>query len=127
MTSIRFLIFMSIFFLITACEPVCPPDTVTTMHPPFPAFNSAVYELSAPSIEVEIKGKLREVDRVIHGPLCNDTWQGVIYVACDVQVAAWEEEPVFLRECNLNIEENTVVFVASHNDTQFNKGCSCHE
>jgi hypothetical protein len=67
------------------------------------------------------------VDRVIQGPICNDTWNGVIYVASDVQVAAWEEEPIFLRDCDLNIEENTIVFVASHNDGQFNKGCSCHE
>jgi hypothetical protein len=78
-------------------------------------------------MEVEIKGRTMSVDRVIHGPLCNDSWSGTIYVACDVQVAAWEEDPIFLRECDLNIEENTIVYVASHNDEQYNKGCSCHE
>jgi hypothetical protein len=106
---------------------VCSPDAVTTMIPPFPASNPLAIKPSTTPIEVKIKGKLREVDRVIHGPVCNDTWQGVVYVACDVQVAAWEEEPIFLRECNLTIEEDSVVYVASHNDQQFNKGCSCHE
>lgn len=127
MTSKKLIILSTVFLFITACEPVCPPDAVTTLVPPFPDYEPLAVNPSTTPIEVAIKGKLREVDRVIHGPLCNDTWQGVIYVACDVQVAAWEEDPIFLRECNLNIEENTVVYVASHNDQQFNKGCSCHE
>jgi hypothetical protein len=127
MTSNKLVFLISVFILITACEPICSPDAVATMAPPFPTVNPFASDSSSTSIEVEIKGKLREVDRVIHGPLCNDTWQGVIYVACDVQVAAWEEEPIFLRECNLNIEENTIVYVAAHNDQQFNKGCACHD
>lgn len=127
MTSKKLIFLIGVIFLITACEPVCSPGTVSTMVPPFPTFDPVVNDSSSAPIEVEIKGKLREVDRVIHGPLCNDSWQGVIYVACDVQVAAWEEEPIFLRECNLNIEESTIVYVAPHNDQQFNEGCSCHE
>lgn len=127
MTSKQLIFLISVFILITACEPVCSPDAVTTMAPPFPTVDPFTSDSSSTSIEVEIKGKLREVDRVIHGPLCNDNWQGVIYVACDVQVAAWEEEPIFLRECNLNIEDNTIVYVAAHNDQQFNRGCECHE
>jgi hypothetical protein len=127
MITKKLIFLIGVSFLIAACEPVCSPDAVTTMTPPFPTVESFVHDSSSVPIEVEIKGKLREVDRIIHGPLCNDTWQGVIYVACDVQVAAWEEEPIFLRECNLNIEENTIVYVAAHNDQQFNKGCACHE
>ncbi|MGD8456422.1 MAG: hypothetical protein PVF83_08565 [Anaerolineales bacterium] len=127
MTSRNLIILTCIFFLMAACEPVCPPESVTTMIPPYPTFDPFVSHSSSTLIEVEIKGKLKEVNRVIHGPLCNDHWQGVIYAACDVQVAAWEDEPTFLRDCDLNIEEGTIVYVASHNDQQFNEGCSCHE
>jgi len=124
--KITFLISLSI--LIAACKPVCPPDTVTTFTAPLPTdFAIPVDQITPNPVEVEIKGKTMVVDRVIHGPICNDTWRGVIYVACDVQVAAWEEDPIFFRDCALNIEENTVVYVASHNDAQYNKGCSCHE
>lgn len=127
MTIKKLPILASLFFLIAACEPVCLPESVTTMIPPYPTFDPIASHPASAPIEVEIKGKLREVDRVIHGPLCNDSWQGIIYVACDVQVAAWEDEPTFLRDCDLNIEEDTIVYVASHNDQQFNEGCSCHE
>jgi hypothetical protein len=116
-----------ILILITACkqEATPAPSSVTYMTPPFP---TRVSNESPPTpMEVTIKGKTMVVDRVIHGPICNDTWRGVIYVAGDVQVAAWEEEPTFLRDCDLIVEENTIVFVASHNDEQFNKGCLCHE
>jgi len=127
MSTKKLIFLIGVFIFLTACEPVCPPEAVTTLVPPFPTFDPLAFTLSSVPIEVEIKGKLREVDRVIHGPLCNDSWEGTIYVACDVQVAAWEDEPIFLRDCNLNIKENTVVYVASHNDQEFNKGCSCHE
>lgn len=127
MTLKKMIFLFSIFIFITACKPICEPGTVTTMLPPFPAFDPATYDSSEGLIEVEIKGKLREVNRVIQGPLCNDTWEGIIYVACDIQVAAWEEDPIFLRECDLNIDEDTTVYVAQHNDKQYNKGCSCHE
>ena len=118
----------SLFILITACkqEPTPPTSSVTYMTPPFPTRVQISDEPPNP-VEVIIKGKPMLVDRVIHGPICNDTWRGVVYVAGDIQVAVWEEEPIFLRDCDLNVEENTVVFVASHNDGQFNKGCSCHE
>ena len=66
------------------------------------------------------------VDRVVQGPLCNDTWHGKVYVDCDIQIAAWEETPKFLSECDLVIAPGTVVFVAAHNDAAYYKGCSCH-
>jgi hypothetical protein len=47
-------------------------------------------------------------------------------VACDLQIAAWGEEPTFLEDCNLNIEPGTIVYVAAHNDAPYYKGCSCH-
>ena len=75
---------------------------------------------------MKIKGQTIQFDRVIEGPLCNDTWNGTVYVACDVQVYAWEEQPTFLKYCDLKIEPQTVVYVAYHNNSPYYNGCSCH-
>ncbi len=75
---------------------------------------------------VEIGRNKMQVDKVVEGPLCNDTWNGTVYVACDVQVYPWEEEPTFLKDCQLNIDPMTVVYVAYHNNTAYYNGCSCH-
>ena len=75
---------------------------------------------------VEIKGNMTEVDRVIRGPVCEDSWGGTIYVACDIQIAEWGEAPDFFEECPLTIEPGTKIYVAAHNDTAYYKGCSCH-
>jgi hypothetical protein len=66
------------------------------------------------------------VDQVISGALCNGDWSGTVYVACDVQVLAWEDQPTFLKDCDLSIEPGTVVYVAYHNDAPYYNGCSCH-
>ena len=81
--------------------------------------------VSAP-IQVEIGGKTLAVDKVVEGPLCNDSWSGTVYVTCNVQVYPWEGQPTFLKGCNLTIEAGTVVYVADHGDEAFYKGCSCH-
>jgi hypothetical protein len=77
-------------------------------------------------VEVSIGGKMMTVDRVVTGPLCNDHWEGTIYVGCNVQVMKWEETPLFLKDCDFSIEPGTVVYVAYHNDAAYYKGCSCH-
>jgi hypothetical protein len=77
-------------------------------------------------VEVEIGGGTILVNKVVEGPLCNDVWSGTVYVACNVEVFAWEEEPLFLKNCNLSIAPGTVVYVAYHNDTAYYNGCSCH-
>jgi hypothetical protein len=81
-------------------------------------------------IKVEIGGKMISIDRLVEGPLCNDTWSGTVYVGCNTVVGQSrmdaEENPLFLQGCNLNIEPNTTIYVAAHNDTAFYKGCSCH-
>jgi len=121
---------VALLVLLSACQAdVCPPDSVGHVA------DAAQFSLPGsdepvptPAL-VEIAGKMTEVDRVIHGPICNDTWRGTIYVACDVQVAQWTEEqgPFFLDGCDLTIEANTIVYVAAHNDTAYFKGCSvCH-
>lgn len=120
--------------LLTACSrtnTVCPPDEGTP-QPALPL--AAVIEMTPPSpsgpTRVEIRGKLMEVDKLVDYPLCNDNWSGTVYVSCDAQVAEAELDadanPLFLKGCNLDIEPNTVVYVAAHNDAAYYKGCSCH-
>jgi hypothetical protein len=75
---------------------------------------------------VEIGKDNMLVDKVVEGALCNDTWSGIVYVGCNVEVYAWTEEPTFLKDCQLNIEPQTVVYVADHNNTAYYNGCSCH-
>lgn len=124
----------ALVLLLTTCsrtKTVCPPDegmqqsvlqlaAVIQMTPP---------PLSGPT-QVEIRGKIMEVDKLVDYPLCNDDWSGTVYVSCDAQVAKAEMDteanPLFLKGCNLNIEPNTVVYVAAHNDAAYYKGCSCH-
>lgn len=81
-------------------------------------------------IKVEIGGKVMEVGKLVDYPLCNDHWSGIVYVSCQAQVANSEidedDNPLFFKGCELNIELNTIVYVAAHNDTPYYKGCSCH-
>lgn len=67
-------------------------------------------------------------DKVVSGPLCNDTWRGTVYVTCDAQVAAWSDAkaPEFLKGCDLEVEPGTVVYVEAHYNTAYYEGCSCH-
>ena len=119
---------------LAACQSVgtvCPTEEGT----PEPTIDLAVLLEYSPTsgptpspAAVEIGGKTITVDRVISGPLCNDTWKGTVYVSCDLQVAPWEndETPLFFEHCKLDIEPGTIVYVADHNDAAYYKGCSCH-
>ena len=123
-------------FLFLGCsrtKTVCLPDDETHQdtltledlidHPP-PLQESPV------PVEVEIQGKLVAVNKVVDYPLCNDDWSGVVYVSCEAQVTEAvldaNENPLFLKGCELNIAPHTVVYVAAHNDAAYYKGCSCH-
>lgn len=119
--------------LVSACKSdLCTPSSVTYVSDAaFLPGLTAVLE-STPTdglFTVQIGRKTVEVDRVIHGPLCNDHWSGTIYVDCDIQIVAWTKEKGsnFLENCNLMIDPGTVVYVAAHNNAPFYKGCdSCH-
>ena len=129
-----------IFFLISictllvgGCQPdVCEPGSITYVADATSLPDTAtVLEsgLTDGSTSIQIGKKTVEVDRVIHGPLCNDHWSGKIYVDCDVQIVAWtEEEGVnFLENCDLVIDPGTIVYVAAHNNAAYYKGCNaCH-
>jgi hypothetical protein len=133
---LRFILLSSLVLFLSACErtnTVCPPgaepllptlqltDLINSTPPPA--------QDSSP-VQVEIRGKLMQVDKVVDYPLCNDEWSGTVYVNCEAQVAQAELDadanPLFLKGCNLNIAPNTIVYVAAHNDAPYYKGCSCH-
>ena len=134
--NIPHFIFLTLFvLLLSACErekTVCPLDEET----PQPALQLAdLIETTVPPsdsspVRVEIGGKQMEVDKLVDYPLCNDEWSGTVYVSCDAQVAEAELDaeanPLFLKGCDLNIQPNTIVYVAAHNDAAYYKGCSCH-
>lgn len=77
--------------------------------------------------QVEIKGKTMDFDHVVNGQLCNNHLEGIVYVGCDIEIYSWDESTRFLDECNFIVEPGTIIYVASHNNTAYYKGCSsCH-
>lgn len=128
-----YLIALLMLLLPSACQSqpsVCPPVTGTPRYLDLAQLISLTPTPGPPptSMPVEIGGKQMLVDKVVSGPLCNDTWQGTVYVTCDVQVAKWNEDenPTFLKGCNFTVEPGTIVYVAAHNDAAYYNGCSCH-
>jgi hypothetical protein len=124
------LIGIALLFL-AACQTkasACPLATGTPQYLAVPPeeLPAPVPDSKSSPIPIEIGGATINVDKVVEGPLCNDTWSGIVYVTCNVKVYAWKDEPTFLKNCNLNIEPNTVVYVAYHNDSAYYNGCSCH-
>ena len=136
----RMAFILSLAFLFTvlflyACDRknnVCHP--VEGTRQPKPALVDLIALPSPPPqtepTNVNIGGKMIAVDRLVEGPLCNDIWSGTVYVSCDAIVAEsyldTEKNPLFLKGCNLNIDSNTIIYVAAHNDAAYYKGCSCH-
>jgi hypothetical protein len=117
--------------LLPACqghEPVCQLATGTPEYLTIPPEDlpTPVSETNSSPISMEIGGRNITVDKVVEGPLCNNTWSGTVYVTCNVLVYPWEEQPTFLKNCNLTIAPETIVYVADHNDTAYYNGCSCH-
>jgi hypothetical protein len=106
--------------------PVCPPLTGTPEYLSLLPDQLPTPTPSAGRYTAEIGGHQLLVDKIVQGALCNDYWSGTVYVACDVKVYPWTEEPLFLKNCQLNIDPNTVVYVAYHNNATYYKGCSCH-
>ncbi len=116
----------------SACQrksTVCPEDSVSyfTDASSLPSISTPANSETIPTPAlVEIKGRMTEVDRVIEGPICTDSWKGIVYVSCNIQLEEWDDAPLFFKDCPLVIEPQTKIFVASHNDTAYYKGCSCH-
>jgi len=133
MKALAFLTLALLLLLTSACKAadVCPAGSVTYEADSslFPALvlPAAIDPAPSPAL-VDIAGKMTAVDRVVTGPVCNDAWSGTIYVACNIQIVEWDHEdaPTFFKNCNLKIEQGTVVYVAAHNDAAYYNGCSCH-
>ncbi len=136
----RTTIFLSIVFfmailIFSACQRqnnICPPIEGTPGPKPIldDLIGRAPPNHQNKPVTIEIGGKPITVDKLVNYPICNDTWQGTVYVGCDAQVAEAdsdnEDNPLFFKGCNLQIEPGTIVFVAAHNDAAYYKGCSCH-
>jgi len=132
MSRLFFLSFMITLLFLSACQatnaPACP-QTTGTPHFLTVSQEALLTATSGPaptSIPMEIQGRTITVDKVVEGPLCNDSWSGTVYVTCNVQVYPWVEQPTFLKNCNLSIAPGTVVYVAYHHDSAYYNGCSCH-
>ncbi len=129
---LRILSGLLLWSLLSACQSsssVCPtPDAAERFIDP--AQIEAVgtdSPAAAPTREwIQIGGSQIQVDKVVSGPLCNDTWSGTVYVSCDARVMEWHETPTFFKDCNLEVKPGTVVYVASHNNAAYYQGCSCH-
>jgi hypothetical protein len=100
--------------------------TPLRLETPPDALPTATLGPSPTPVVMKIGGKDIQINKVVEGPLCNDTWSGTVYVACNIQVYPWEKYPTFLQNCNLKITPGTVVYVAHHNNTAYYNGCSCH-
>jgi hypothetical protein len=130
--SMRFFLSFILFALLVlsaSCQeatPVCPPTTQTPQYLTVPPEKLPTPTPVSEARSVVIGRSERQVNKVVEGPLCNDRWSGTVYVTCNVQVYPWVEEPTFLKDCQLNIEPQTVVYVAYHNNTAYYNGCSCH-
>lgn len=130
MTFKYFIIILILGLLLVGCgsKSACPEGSITYLDDlsQFPPDTSS--SLTPQKTDIEIKGKTVAVDRVIEGPLCNDTWEGTVYVGCELTLQKWDIKPFFLSNgCELEIKPDTVVYVAAHNNAAYYKGCSsCH-
>ncbi len=83
-------IFLSILLLLlTGCQEGKPACSVVTGTPQYLTVPPEVLATPIPGpspIQYVIDGKTMQVDKVVEGPLCNDTWSGTVYVTCNVQV-----------------------------------------
>lgn len=114
--------------LLTACmdaRSLCSPGEIQYRERSNP-FSSLEGQTLNPQ-QVEIKGKMLDFDQVITGQLCNNHLDGTVYVGCDIEIYSWEKASNFLDGCDFSVEPGTIIYVASHNNTAYYKGCSsCH-
>jgi len=126
-----FCIFLIIF--LSGCQPqapYCTENSLAYLEPgeTFPTLEEISAKDTGPKqIIVEVNGKEMSFDQVVHGPLCNNHLNGKVYIACDIQIAKWQEKPTFLDGCDFEISPGSVVYVAAHNNAPYFQGCDfCH-
>ena len=126
----KFLIFLITIFIAILCScqrtsSFCSSGAISHRDPsdPFPIIFS---DQKTPQT-LEIKRKNINFDQVISGQLCNNNLAGTVYVGCDIEIYSWKEKSTFLDNCDFEVEPGTIIYVASHNNTAYYKGCdSCH-
>lgn len=123
------LVFTLLFILLlSACmdaRSLCLPGEIQYQERsnPFPVLD----EQNPNPKQLEVKGKMKDFDHVVSGQLCNNHLEGMVYVGCDIEIYEWEKTSNFLDGCDFSVEPNTIIYVASHNNTAYYKGCSsCH-
>ena len=125
-----YLLLFAVMFILSACQPktpTCPPESITYLSNPSSLQNQISIDSTNPAKEtVAINNQEMQVDQVVKGILCDGSWEGTIFVPCEIQIYKWEEHPTFLENCDLTIKPGTVVYVAAHNDEPYYQGCSCH-
>ena len=118
-----------LFILLSACSRQSNVCAGEPANQPIEIRQQLDLESYQPELEgflIRVRNKETRVDQIVHGYVCDADWSGSVYVDCDVQVNEWEEKPNFFEGCDLNIDPDTVVYVAYHNDEAYFKGCSCH-
>lgn len=122
-------IFVVCSLIVSACDrqkTVCSEENIGYIEDiaTFPALEE--FKPGAEPTSVEINGKMKLVDHIVEGPVCNENWRDTVYVGCDIQIAAWEEAPRFFEACDFTVEPGSTIIVAHHNNEPFYRGCSCH-
>lgn len=126
----KILLIFTLFFivLLSACmdaRSLCTPGMITyrKRDNPFPS----ITEKQLNPQQIEIKGKMKDLDHLVSGQLCNNHLEGMVYVGCDIEIYAWEDKSNFLDDCTFTVEPDAIIYVAAHNNTAYYKGCnSCH-
>lgn len=126
----KLILFMLIIFstILSSCQrnsSFCRSDLIKYRNRSDP-FQTVAEQQNIPQI-LEIKRKNIKFDQVINGQLCNNHLEGTVYVGCDIEIYAWDKKSTFLDNCEFTVEPGTIIYVASHNNTPYYKGCvSCH-
>lgn len=109
-----------VMLFLTACTAdECPEGSVTYVENA--GFFPAGTEGSPQNTELRIGNRTILFDQVIHRPLCNNSVEGTVNAACDVQVVKWKNKPTFLDGCNFQMAEDKVIYVAAHNNAPYYK------
>lgn len=123
-----FIYLLLIVISLTGCQTnvsLCEPGSII-FRDRFEKFSTDL-DAHPTSQTIKIKKKMVRFDQVISGQLCNNSLKGTVYIGCDIEIYNWSETPNFLEDCNFKVEPGTVIYVASHNNSAFYRGCnSCH-
>jgi hypothetical protein len=86
--------------------PVCPPVTGTPIFLAVAPENLPTPTPVSGIFPVKIEKREIMVNKIVEGPLCNDEWNGSVYVGCNVQVYPWIEDDI-PKDCHLTIEPDS--------------------